>query len=151
MVIDFCALNEKTIGGAYPFPNITKISVPLRSAKYFIRHRVRISNRIWYTKNSLFHSALSFQSNAIRIKERTSHVPKTHGSHIIRIIKERYVCLSWRHCHLRVLVEHQTKFNKFFQRLEQTNLKLQSDKCEFLRKEVSYLGHVIDKDGNRIL
>jgi len=49
------------------------------------------------------------------------------------------------------LVEHQTKFNKFVQRLGQANLKLQPDKCEFLRKEVSYLGYVIGKDGNKIL
>jgi hypothetical protein len=29
------------------------------------------------------------------------------------------------------------------------NLKLQPDKCEFLRKEVSYLGHVIGQIGVR--
>jgi hypothetical protein len=29
------------------------------------------------------------------------------------------------------------------------NLKLQPDKCEFLRKEVAYLGHVIIKDGSK--
>jgi len=35
MVIDFRALNEKTIGDAYPLPNITKILDQLGSAKYF--------------------------------------------------------------------------------------------------------------------
>jgi len=44
------------------------------------------------------------------------------------------------------LVEHQTKFNKFTERLRQTNLKMQPDKYEFLQKEVNYLGHMIGKD-----
>ncbi|CAK1582180.1 unnamed protein product [Parnassius mnemosyne] len=34
-----------------------------------------------------------------------------------------------------------------FQRLRNYNLKLQPDKCEFLRREVAYLGHQITKDG----
>jgi len=33
------------------------------------------------------------------------------------------------------------------QRLRKHNLKLQIDKCEFLRKEVTYLGHIISKNG----
>lgn len=33
------------------------------------------------------------------------------------------------------------------QRLRDCNLKLQSDKCEFLRKEIIYLGHVISEKG----
>jgi len=45
------------------------------------------------------------------------------------------------------LAEQQIKFNKFAERLQQANLKLQPDKCEFLQKEVSYFGHVIGKDG----
>jgi hypothetical protein len=32
-------------------------------------------------------------------------------------------------------------------RLRKYRLKLQPDKCEFLRKEVSYLDHVISEDG----
>jgi hypothetical protein len=35
------------------------------------------------------------------------------------------------------LTEHQIKFNKLAERLRKANLKLQPDKCEFLRKEVN--------------
>lgn len=35
MVIDYRSLNEKTIGDAYPLPNITDILDQLESAKYF--------------------------------------------------------------------------------------------------------------------
>ena len=44
------------------------------------------------------------------------------------------------------LEEHKAKFNKLIERLNAANLKLQPDKCEFLRPEVAYLGHIIDKE-----
>ncbi|KAL6419799.1 hypothetical protein ACFW04_011187 [Cataglyphis niger] len=45
------------------------------------------------------------------------------------------------------LKEHEVKFNKLAERLKKANLKLQPDKCEFLRKEVGYLGHIISDQG----
>jgi len=45
------------------------------------------------------------------------------------------------------LIEHQIKFHMFAEQLRWANLKLQPNKCEFLRKEVNYLGYVIGKDG----
>ncbi|XP_025155003.1 uncharacterized protein LOC112588630 [Harpegnathos saltator] len=47
------------------------------------------------------------------------------------------------------LHEHEIKFNKLMNRLQKANLKLQPDKCEFLRREVAYLGHIIGSDGVR--
>jgi len=40
----------------------------------------------------------------------------------------------------RSLEEHKIKFNRLMAKLRDANLKLQPDKCEFLRKEVAYLG-----------
>ncbi|CAK9832810.1 Retrovirus-related Pol polyprotein from transposon 17.6 [Anthophora retusa] len=45
------------------------------------------------------------------------------------------------------LSEHNSKFNKLAERLRKANLKLQSSKCTFLRREVAYLGHVISEEG----
>lgn len=47
----------------------------------------------------------------------------------------------------RSLQEHETKFNKLVGRLRSANLKLQPDKYKFLKREVVYLGHIIDEDG----
>ncbi|KAL6417754.1 hypothetical protein ACFW04_012396 [Cataglyphis niger] len=49
--------------------------------------------------------------------------------------------------YVRSLKEHEVKFNKLMERLRKANLKLQPDKCEFLRREVAYLGHIIGADG----
>jgi len=45
------------------------------------------------------------------------------------------------------LVEHDVKLRQVFDRLRENNLKLKPEKCEFLRREVSYLGHVISENG----
>ena len=47
------------------------------------------------------------------------------------------------------LEEHEEKFNKLMERLSAANLELQTEKCEFSRPEVAYLGHIIDKEGGR--
>ena len=47
------------------------------------------------------------------------------------------------------LEEHEEKFNKLMEKVSAANLKLHPDKCEFLRPEVAYLGHMIDKEGVR--
>ena len=47
------------------------------------------------------------------------------------------------------LAEHNTKLRDVLDRLRLHHLKLQPDKCQFLRKEVSYLGHQITETGVR--
>ena len=45
------------------------------------------------------------------------------------------------------LQSHNDKLREVFARLRVHNLKLQPDKCEFLRKEVTYLGHKLTAGG----
>ena len=45
------------------------------------------------------------------------------------------------------LEEHQIKLREIFDRLREHKLLLNADICEFLRKEVNYLGHVITDEG----
>ena len=45
------------------------------------------------------------------------------------------------------LEEHYKKARRLFDRLRSANLKLQPDKCDFLRTEIAYLGHVIGREG----
>ena len=49
----------------------------------------------------------------------------------------------------RSLADHNTKLREVLDRLQMHKLKLQPDKCEFLRKEVNYLGHQITEEGVR--
>ena len=45
--------------------------------------------------------------------------------------------------------EHLERLDAVFSRLKQHNLKLKPSKCEFLRSEVTYLGHVVSEEGIR--
>jgi len=45
------------------------------------------------------------------------------------------------------LEEHERKYNLLIEQLHKADLKLQPDKCEFLKTEITYLRHVISKDG----
>jgi hypothetical protein len=41
------------------------------------------------------------------------------------------------------LSEHNSKLRDVFQKLREFNLKIEPDKCEFLKEELNYLGHVV--------
>ena len=45
------------------------------------------------------------------------------------------------------LDEHDEKFKKVAERLRAANMRLQPEKCEFYRTEVSFLGHIISVNG----
>ena len=47
------------------------------------------------------------------------------------------------------LANHNTRVREVMERLRTHKLKLQPGKCEFLRKEVNYLGHQITETGVR--
>lgn len=47
------------------------------------------------------------------------------------------------------LHERKAKFEKLMKKLHKSNLQLQPGKCEFLKTEVAYLGHIIRSDGVR--
>jgi hypothetical protein len=43
--------------------------------------------------------------------------------------------------------EHTLRMEHVYQKFEKANLLLQPAKCEFVKPEVQYLGHVIYRDG----
>ena len=65
------------------------------------------------------------------------------------IVTELLVYLEDILIYANTLEEHEIKFNNLAERLRKANLHLQPDKCGFLRPEVGYLGHIIDKIGVR--
>ena len=66
--------------------------------------------------------------------------------------------LTWRQCLIYlddILVfsetfdDHLSHLEQIFSRLRQANLKLKPSKCDFVAKEIKYLGHIISKHGVR--
>ena len=44
-------------------------------------------------------------------------------------------------------VEHDSRLIKVLDRARLRNLKLNKSKCQFKKQEISYLGHILTKDG----
>ena len=61
--------------------------------------------------------------------------------------REVFIYLDDMQVYANTLTEHNEKCRKVFDRLKKENLSLQPDKCEFLRREVVYLGPIIGNDG----
>ena len=47
----------------------------------------------------------------------------------------------------KTIQEHNENLAIVFQRLRELGLKLQPDKCEFVKPELEYLGHVVSAEG----
>ncbi|XP_025161882.1 uncharacterized protein LOC112590215 [Harpegnathos saltator] len=144
MVIDYRALNEKTVGDAYPLPNITEILDQLGSAKYFSI----------FDLASGFHQIAMHEDDAPKTAFSTPHghyqfnrmpfglknAPATFQRLMDQVLTglqgtELFVYLDDIVIYASSLEEHSAKFAKLAQRLRVANLHLQPDKCEFLRKE----------------
>ena len=48
------------------------------------------------------------------------------------------------------LEEHGEKLNPIMEKLRESNLQLNCDKCEILKNKVCYLGHILSQDGVRL-
>lgn len=158
LVIDFRALNEKTIGDAYPLPNIVDILDQLGSAKYFSVFDLASGfHQILMDKTDKHKTAFStpyghFEYN--RMPFGLKNAPATFQRLMDQVLTglqgiELFVYLDDIVIYARSLEEHEIKFQRLMKRLEEANLFLQPDKCEFLKKEVAYLGHIITENGVR--
>ena len=156
MVLDFRALNEKTIGDAYPLPNIVDIIDQLGGAGYFSIfdlafgfHQIEMdpvdSHKTAFTTPF---GHYEFERMPFGLK----NAPATFQRLMDLVLsglqgKELFVYMDDIVIYASSLQEHERKYNLLMDRLREANLKLQPDKCEFLKTEVTYLGHIISKDG----
>ena len=156
MVLDFRALNEKTIGDAYPLPNIVDILDQLGGAQYFSVcdlasgfHQIKMDPADGHkTAFTTPFGHYEFERMPFGLK----NAPATFQRLMDLVLsglqgQELFVYMDDIVLYTTSLEEHARKCNLLIDRLRKANLKLQPDKCEFLKTEVTYLGHVISKNG----
>ena len=158
LVIDYRKVNEKTVSDRYPIPNITEILDKLGRCMYF--------------------TTLDLASGFHQIEMDPAHIPKTaftvEGGHyeylrmpfglknapstfqrvMDNVLKELVgkICLVYLDdiiIYSTSLQEHIESIKTVFDRLRSSNLKIQMDKCEFLRHEIAFLGHIITPEGTK--
>ena len=156
IVIDFRKLNDLTIGDSFPLPNIDEILDQLGNAKYFTTldlasgyHQIPMAE---HDKPKTAFSTPYGHYEYNRMPFGLKNAPATFQ----RLMNSVLTGMQGLRCLVYLddiviygssLKEHNKRLEEVLLRLREANLKLQPDKCEFLRKEVNYLGHIISEDG----
>ena len=159
MVVDFRKLNKKTIGDAHPLPDITEILDQLGQSKYF----TCLDMAMGYHQIELEHgdgpkTAFSTKQGHweyLRLPFGLKTAPATFQKMMNSVLSRLtgtccFVYLDDIVLYVRSLAEHDAKLREILDRLRTYKLKLQPEKCQFLRKEVTYLGHQITNAGVRL-
>lgn len=156
VVIDYRKLNEKTIGDAYPLPNIEDILDQLGHSIYFTT--LDLANgfhQIPMDPDDGPKTAFSTPDGHYEYT-RMPFGLRNAPACFQRSMNKTLMGLTNRQCFVYIddvviygssLEDHNRKLINVLSRLRENNLKLQPDKCEFLRKSVEYLGHVISEKG----
>jgi hypothetical protein len=155
MCVDFRKLNDITVGDSFPLPNIQDILDKLGRARYFSA----IDCACGYWQVPL--------AEEDRIKTAFS-MPTGHYEYLMpfglksapstfqRLMNKVFMGLLGTRCFVYLddiiifgesFQEHNARLREVFDKLRQFNLKIEPDKCEFLKTELSYLGHVVTRDG----
>ncbi|MGL4388093.1 MAG: reverse transcriptase domain-containing protein, partial [Brevinema sp.] len=156
IVVDYRKLNEKTISDAYPLPNIIDILDQLGRCNYFSTIDLASGfHQIPMDKSDISKTAFTGPDGHYEYL-RMPFGLKTAPATFQRLMNTILTGLNGMQCFVylddivvysKTLKEHIDRLRNVFTRISENNLKLQPDKCEFLRKEVAYLGHIITSKG----
>jgi hypothetical protein len=143
------------IGDAYPLLDITEILDQLGQTKYFMCIGIVVGyHQIEMDPKDIDRMAFSMNQGHWAYK-RMSFGLRTAPVMFQRMVNIMLSSLTGPWCfvvlddiviYANLLIEHDSKLRAVFERLRKYNLKLHTDKCEFLRKEVNSLGHIIGED-----
>ena len=156
LCVDYRRLNAKTVPDAYPLPRIQESLDSLVGAEYFStldlasgyhqiamapedQHKTAFSTPFGlfeYTRMPM--GLISAPATFQRLMQATM------SDFLFQFL---LVYLDDLLVYSRTFDEHIDQLDRLLTRLEETGLKLKPSKCQFLRREVTYLGHTISAEG----
>ncbi|GBP03435.1 Retrovirus-related Pol polyprotein from transposon 297 [Eumeta japonica] len=156
LVVDYRKLNEITIDDKFPLPNIDSILDKLGRAQYFTTldlakgyHQILIREKdrektAFVTPHGLY--------EFIRMPFGLKNAPATFQRLMNETLRDfiNKTCVVYLDDILifsTSLKEHVKAITDIFRVLEAANLKIQVDKCNFMKKETEFLGHILTKEG----
>lgn len=154
--MDYRKVNERTTTDKYPIPNINDILDKLGRCQYFSTLDLASGfHQIEMHRDSIPKTAFTVEHGHyeyVRMPFGLKNAPATFQRVMDNILKElqNKICLVYMDDIIifsTSLEEHIQNLKQVFAKLRETNLKIQLDKCEFLRKEVGFLGHIITPQG----
>lgn len=156
IVVDYRRLNQVTIDDKYPLPNIDSILDKLGKAQYFSTldlakgyHQILVAEKD-IEKTAFVTPAGLYEY--VRMPFGLKNAPATFQRLMNDILREyiNQICVVYLDDILifsTTLEEHEKSLNKILSRLQEHNLKIQVDKCSFLKRDTEFLGHVLTVDG----
>ncbi|KAL4154027.1 hypothetical protein QTP88_001860 [Uroleucon formosanum] len=156
IVVDFRALNKVTINEYHPLPNITEILdqlgqcylfsiIDLASGFYQIKLDEKSKELTAFSTNQ---GHWHFKKMAMGLKTSPCSFQRLMNNVMAGIVGIK--CLVYLDdiiIYGKGLLDHNKKLRDVFERLRNHNLKIQPTKCEFLKQQCMYLGHIISENG----
>lgn len=158
LVIDFRKLNEVVEDDKYPLPDINQILDSLYGKIYFSTLDLNQGYyQIKLKKESRPYTAFTtddghFQLTRMPMGLKTSPAcfSRIMGMALGELVgKVCYVYLDDIIVYGATVEEHFENLEKVLKRLASVGLKIKTKKCQFFKKSVEYLGHIISGDGIR--
>ena len=157
MCVDYRQLNLRTKKDSYSLPRTEDILNALSGNKYFTildmksgYHQIEMhephKERTAFTVGPLGF----YEFN--RMPFGLVNAPATYQ----RLMEECFFGLHLDICYIylddliifsKTFEEHMDRLQKIFQRLREVNLKLSPKKCEFFKRKVRYVGHIVSSEG----
>jgi hypothetical protein len=156
--VDYRKLNKVTKRDAYPLPRIDEILDSLGNAKWFTS--LDLASGYWQVemnerdkeKTAFITRQGTFEFNVMPFG--LTNAPATFQRLMDRVfydIKDKYVLvyLDDINIYSTTFEEHLEHLQEVLGRFRQANLKLNLEKCHFCKKELAFLGHIINGEGIR--
>lgn len=156
VVIDYRKINDKTISDRFPIPQIEEILDSLGKSVYFTTldlksgfHQIEMDPE--HQAKTAFSTALG-HFEFTRMPFGLKNAPATFQRAMNNILGDYIGVICFVYLDDIIIIgkdlkTHIKNLAKVLKRLAEFNLKIQLDKCEFMRRETEFLGHIITQDG----
>lgn len=156
VVIDYRKLNELTIDDRYPMPQIEEILDSLGKSEYFTTIDLKSGfHQIAMDPKHIEKTAFSTDKGHFeftRMPFGLKNAPATFQRAMNDILGDYIGTQCYVYLDDIIIVgynlkNHLENLKLVLKRLSEFNLKIQVDKCEFLKRETEFLGHIISSEG----
>lgn len=156
LVIDYRKLNEHTVDDKFPIPNLNSLLDKLGKSQYFTTldlakgfHQILVKEED--RKKTAFSTPFGHYE-FIRMPFGLKNAPSTFQRMMNTVLRDyiNKICVVYMDDILvfsTSLKEHIINLMQIFKALRNARLKIQVDKCDFLKKETHFLGHILTTDG----
>lgn len=156
MVVDYRKLNKMTIPDRYPLPDINYVLMQLKDNKFFSVLDLKSGfHQIPLKESDIEKTAFAINNGKyefVRLPFGLKNAPAIFQRTLDDILREYVgnICLVYIDDIIifgKDEIAHAKNLETIFRTLNDANMKIQLDKCEFFKNEVEFLGFTVSTEG----